>query len=194
MSIQAVEYITPIATGAIMVPLSVNDEDVDTLLYGAKLADRLKRNLLVVHVVHEPGDKPGLYHQLEPQEMHIPLSDLANNICRRRIEALQSDHPELESLQNPSLYVVPGLPATRIVEIAEKEEVCCIVMVKSKDSAIGRLIHAPVTDSVAEHADCPVVEIGSGDGDKATDPLPLEISHLASQKYAYNTRALQHSV
>jgi nucleotide-binding universal stress UspA family protein len=194
MSIQMVEYDTPMTAGAIMVALSVNDGDVDTLLYGAKLADQLKRDLLVVHVVHEPGDKPGLYHRLEPQEMHIPLSDLASNLCRRRIEALQSDHPELDSLKNPGLYVVPGLPATRIVEIAEKEEVCCIVMEKSKYSAIDRLIHAPITDSVAEHANCPVIEIGSGDDDKATDPLPLEISHLASQKYAYSTRALQHSV
>lgn len=178
MGIQILEYDSPVAAGSVMLTLSVENEaaDASVLYTGASLADRMNRDLLIVHAVHEPGDKPGLYRQLDPQQMHVPLRDLALNICRRRIEAVQSNHPELKSLRIPSLFVIPGLPATRILQIAKSTLACCIVMQKSQHSALNRLMHTPISESVIKHAICPVVLIDSGKAD-SVDSLLLDLSH-----------------
>ncbi|MCP5427479.1 MAG: universal stress protein [Chromatiaceae bacterium] len=186
MGVQILEYDTPVATGSIMLTLSIENAAADdhALSYGARLAARMKRDLLIVHAVHEPGDKPGLYRQLDQQMMHVPLRDLALNICRQRIEDLYSRQPELKPLESPALIVIPGLPATRILQIAKAMLPCCIVMQKNHPTVLGKLLRTSITDNVVKHSLCPVVLIDSGVGNTALDSLLLEISHLSANSHA----------
>lgn len=186
MGVQILEYDTPVSTGSIMLTLSVENREADdsALRYGARLAERMKRRLLIVHVVHEPGDKPGLYRQLDPQMMHVPLRDLALNICRQRIGDLYSSQSDLKPLESPALFVIPGLPATRILQIAKATLPCCIVLQKSQPNIFGGLIHTPIADTVLKHTLCPVVLIDSRTSDTALDSLLLEISHLSANSRA----------
>jgi len=184
MGIQIVKYDSSVAAGSVILPISVKNKEADAraLYYGSRLADRVKRDLIIVHAVHEPAHMPGLYRRLDPQAVHVPLSDLALNICRRRIESLQSNHPELKSLENPALFVIPGLPATRISQIAKSTLACCIVMQKSERSTFGRLMHTPISDIVNKQANCPVVLIDSGNAEAVSDPQLLDISRFASSQ------------
>ena len=183
MGIQLLECDAPVLAGSIMVPISVENKsyDTDAMYYGAQLADKTGRNLFIVHAVHEPGDNPGLYRRLDPQGIQYPMSDLALNICKRRIETLQAEHPEFKSLQNPILCIVRGLPASRIVQIAEKWQICCIVMCKSRrGELLGKLSHSSITDSVTARTSCPVLQIDSMSSKDAVNWLSGTTAHTAT--------------
>ena len=101
--------------------------------------------------------------------------------CKRRIEALQAEHPEFKSLQNPILCIVRGLPASRIVQIAEKWQTCCIVMRKSRrGELLGLLSHSSITDSVTARTSCPVLQIDSLSSRDAVSWLSGTTAHPAT--------------
>ena len=60
--------------------------------------------------------------------------------------------------QNARLLVVCGLPATRIVEVAARKEVSLVVMKSLRNGTLGRLRRGSITESVKQHATCPVLE------------------------------------
>lgn len=167
--------------GTVMVPISVSSGEIDALLCGARIADEMECPLLLLHAVHEPANQPGLYRHIEPTDMHIPLDDVAGSICQRHLEELRNSHPHLSSLNRASLLIVPGLPSTRIVEVAKQESVSLIVMKGRMHSTLDRLLHGSISESVKKHAPCPVLTV-TADGESLPDGLGSEIPYLAQAR------------
>jgi nucleotide-binding universal stress UspA family protein len=158
MSIRILEPNADLPEGAILVPLSLHDAESDTalLLHAAELAASRHSPLLVLHAIHEPADMPGMYLNLGNAEVVMPMAQIAESICVDRLKALQSRHGNLKALQQLDLYLIPGLPENRIVEVAERAKCSTIVIPSHQSTLLDRLFANSITESVLRHASCAV--------------------------------------
>lgn len=146
--------------GPILVPIGINEPDIEPLVQGAKLADQYVRELIVLHAVHEPPDKPGIYKRLEPSNRPFPHDVLARRISERQLETAQQKYPSLLSLKAANLLLVNGLPAQRIVEVAKIENAAVIVIRGSNRKGLNRLLHSSISESVNKESPCLVINAG----------------------------------
>jgi nucleotide-binding universal stress UspA family protein len=171
------------AEGAILAPMSAVDEDSAALVWAARIADQLERPLILLHVIHEPAEQPGLYRQMGGGDVLVPISELACTICQRRLQRLQSAYPESAALAEPRVRVVAGLPGRRIVEVAEEEQVALVVMGTNHRSSLDRLLHGSILKYVSRHSTRPVLEVDSeGVVDSSADAAP--IAHYVAKAQA----------
>lgn len=158
MNIRILEPNAELPNGSILVPWSLHDADTDTalLLYAAELAVKQQKRLLVMHTVHEPADQPGMYLKLASADTVKPMALIAESLCATRLEALQQAHAGVRALQQLDLYLIPGLPENRIVEVAERARCSMIIIARHRSTPHDHLFSSSTTESVLYHAKCTV--------------------------------------
>jgi len=72
-------------------------------------------------------------------------------------EALQQIRPVEDELIEVTARIESGVPKTKIVEIAEEENVSTIVLVSHGRSNVSAVLLGSVSDHVIRHAKCPVI-------------------------------------
>ncbi len=141
----------------IMVPVDFSDPSTDALIFAAELADSLSAPLLVLHVVHDPGEMPGYYAKLVKKKRVDRIQDVAQEVFNEFLKTAINENPKLKSLRSATNLLVMGLPVTRILQLAEKLEPFLVVMgsqgrtglkhlfLGSKAEQVVQLCHVPVT-------------------------------------------------
>ena len=145
--------------GIILVPMDVASSNTNSLTYAAELCENRGLQMLIVHAVHEPAESPGLYQQLEPSEQLLPAQLRAERICKRLLGEVQRQFPQLRSLASAQLRIVVGLPAQRIVEVANQADASLIVMTGTKRQGWSRLLNESIADSVSRKTRIPVLRL-----------------------------------
>ena len=159
--------------GAILAPMNVTDDALAALVWAGRIADQLDRSLVLLHVIHEPVEQPGLYRKLAGGDILMPLSELARMLCQRRLRELQAAHPNLRSLAEAALFFSSGVPGPRIVQVAQDQGVALIVMQSRHHGHLDRLLHGSVTEYVLRHSRRPVLELDrASDSASAVGPEP----------------------
>ncbi len=159
----------------ILVPVDFSENSLIALVYAAKLARRLEADLFVLHVVHDPPESPGFYADV--QAHHIPGSVV--DIESAAWSMLQEfvERSRVRKKVRVKLLCEPGIPPSRIVEIARSRHVQLIVMA-THAGALRRLFIGSTAEQVARSAECPVlfaraVSFGLGDDEPSQpDPVP----------------------
>ncbi len=143
----------PIVAG---VDLSAYAQDV--VCWAARLATLTGQPLHVVHVVHDPGDRPGYYRA----QSSAPAETLIE-AARRQVDAFVTEArahcAELAALPDVHVQVVEGLPATRLIEVAEAVAAALIVVGSHGRTGLRRLLLGSKAERVARLAPMPVVLI-----------------------------------
>lgn len=141
----------------ILAPVDFSKHSESALIFAGELADSLPAAILVLHVVHDPGEMPGYYSKLIKKKRIGRIEDTAAEAFEDFMENVIEKNPELASLQTAERMMVVGLPVTRILEVVEKLEPTMVVVgsqgrtrikqmiIGSKAAQIVQLCPVPVT-------------------------------------------------
>lgn len=141
----------------ILAPVDFSAHSEAALVHACELADSLPAAVVILHVVHDPGEMPGYYSKLIKKKRMSRIDDTAAEAFGDFMATVIKAHPDLESLQEAERLMVVGLPVTRILEVAEKLDPTMVVVgsqgrtgmkqmiIGSKATQIVQLCPYPVT-------------------------------------------------
>jgi len=140
----------------ILVPVDFSPHSEEALLFAADLAHRLDAPLIILHVVHDPGEAPGYYTQKNPEHPHR-IADIAADMMADFINRIAKETPGQSNILQATTKLITGLPVTRILEVVEQCNPQMVIMgskgrtglthllLGSKAEQVVRLCPAPVT-------------------------------------------------
>lgn len=103
--------------GPVVACIDFSEDSRAALAWAARFAERFDRPLILLHIVHDLASQPGFY--LPRKANHLePLQDVAESMMEEFLADMLSSYPDLSALATAEAQLVPGLPATRIVEVA----------------------------------------------------------------------------
>lgn len=141
----------------ILVPVDFSEHSEAALVQASEYAQMMSTSLMVLHVVHDPGEMPGYYAKLIKKKRSIRMQDVAADVFQEFMTNAIEAHPDLTALQDAELLMVIGLPVTRILEVVEQLNPIMVVMgsqgrtglkhlvIGSKATQIVQLCPVPVT-------------------------------------------------
>lgn len=141
----------------ILVPVDFSPHSEAALLKACELAECSRLPVVVLHVVHDPGDMPSYYTKITKRKQLGRVEDVAAEIFSGFVKSVKKSHPENKVLKTVKTMMVRGLPVTRIIQVAEKINASMVVMgslgrtgldhvlLGSKAEQVVRLCPVPVT-------------------------------------------------
>ena len=143
----------------LLVAVDLSDSAVSVLRMAGELAESLNRPLLVMHVVHDSIAEPGQYRGAESENYSTPMVDVA----RRKLDGLLSggveQQLERDCLHDARVMLVDGIPANRILEVAEREQPKMIVMGSNGRNGMSRTLLGSVAEAVMRSSRVPVTVV-----------------------------------
>ena len=152
----------PALDGPILVPVDFTPHAVAAAEWAAKAADRFRVPLFVLHVVHDPGHGPGLYRQVDAHGHVRSLREAARERLDEFMEELRQI-PDFAALEDVEEGLVVGIPATRILEVADRIGAGLIVMGSRGRTGLDRLLLGSKAQRVVQLAKVPVTIVKAPD-------------------------------
>ena len=145
----------------ILVPVDFCSTSKEAAIFACRLAQEVDLPLLVLHVLHEvpPDHHVGYYRQHDMSSRVLPLKEVARNMVEDFLNDLEKADPSLAVLRSARRLVVPGLPAERIPEIAEREHAAMVIMGSCAPTRFSRLFDRSVAKEVARRCRVPVTVV-----------------------------------
>jgi len=101
----------------VLVAIDFSEDSKAALLWACNFAECSSAPLILLHVVHDLASNPGFYHP--EKSVHLePMQEVAESMMAEFLAQLKIEHPELCSIDKADLRFIPGLPPTRIIEVA----------------------------------------------------------------------------
>ncbi len=151
----------PDARRPILVPVDFCSTSKEAAAFACRLAQDVDLPLVVLHVVHETSraHHTGYYRQHDLTRRVLPLQEVAGKMVESFLDGLEQADPSLAPLKSARRIVVPGLPGTRIPEVAERENAAMVIMGNCGRSGLSRLLNGSVAKEVARRCSVPVTVI-----------------------------------
>jgi len=130
------------------------------LVWACRYVSFTGAGLLVLHVVHDPGDAPGYYRRGEEDALR-PMEDVAKEMLEEFLEQVQGDHSEVAAVRNLETKLVRGIPASRILEAAASVDAGLIVMGSRGRTGLPHLLLGSKAQRVAQLSPVPVTIVKS---------------------------------
>jgi nucleotide-binding universal stress UspA family protein len=140
----------------ILVPVDFSAPSRDALLFAAELAGMTSATMMVLHVVHDPGEMPGYYTKLVKKKRVERIQDIAKEVFDEFMRDIIKEHPKLKSLKHAENLMVIGLPVTRILQVAEKVEPFMVVMGSQGRTGLKHLFLGSKAEQVVQLCPVPV--------------------------------------
>ena len=142
--------------GPILVAVDFSEDSAHALIWACDASLRREQNLVILHVVHDPESAPGVYDGLPPGGPIQSMEEAAEKLFRRFLQRVGARHDALNRHPRLSTRLVTGLPASRIVEIAEEIGAGHIVVGSTGRTGLRRLLLGSKAQRVAQLAHVPV--------------------------------------
>ena len=140
----------------ILVPVDFSPCSEAALLYAADLAATLQFPLIVLHVVHDPGQAPGYYVMKGRKKQLRRMEDVAAEMMKEFMLEMKKKHPDQSALETAESSLVVGLPVTRILETAVKTQAGMIVMGSQGRTGLAHVLLGSKAEQVVRLAPIPV--------------------------------------
>ncbi len=141
--------------GPIVVALDFTPDSEAALAWACEYSACVRAPVLALHVVHDPGDAPGYYRKAE-EDLLRPLEDVAAEMMDEFLAKVRKEHPKLKALGDVEPFLVKGIPATRILEVAEARGARMIVMGSRGRTGLPHLLLGSKAERVVQLAPIPV--------------------------------------
>ncbi len=145
--------------GSILVAIDLTKHSTEPLLFASDLASKLSKNLLILHVVHDPEESPGFYVPKGKKRILKPMSKIAREMLEKYLNKLGQSSPELKLGKGIETIIVEGIPETKILEVANQNHVDMIVVGSHGRKGISKLLLGSRADHIVTHALIPVVVV-----------------------------------
>jgi len=142
--------------GSVLAAVDFSDGSLAAAAWAAEYAGFKGARLILLHVVHEPAEKPGFY-RAEIDDSSLTLQQAAEKMMRRFVARLSgiSSLPELPGRIETAFLA--GLPAGRIVEFVELTQPLVLVVGNHGVSGSHTMEPGGVAKQVIEMAAAPVL-------------------------------------
>jgi nucleotide-binding universal stress UspA family protein len=140
----------------ILIPVDFSPCSEEALIYAADLAATLQFPLIVLHVVHDPGQAPGYYAMKGRKKQLRRMEDVAAEMMDEFMLAMKKKHPDRSALATAETRLAVGLPVTRILETAAKVRAGMIVMGSQGRTGLARVLLGSKAEQVVRLAPIPV--------------------------------------
>ena len=143
------------ADGAVLVAVDFSTDSEAALVWACRYANLTGADLLVLHVVHDPGEAPGYYRRRDEDALR-PMEDVAREMLEEFLAVVQAKHSDVAAIEKPEIKLVRGIPAPRILEAAEQAKASLIVMGSRGRTGLPHLLLGSKAERVAQMAPMPV--------------------------------------
>lgn len=150
--------------GPVLVAVDFAPDSEAALLWACDYAGCVDAGLVVLHVVHDPADAPGYYRKSD-KDLLRPMEDIAVEMLDQFLEKLANEHSGLHSLEDAEKVLVKGIPATRILEIAQTKGARLIVMGSRGRTGLPHLFLGSKAERVVQMSPIPVTIVKAGTND-----------------------------
>jgi len=141
--------------GPVLVAVDFTPDSGAALLWACDYARLSGAPVLALHVVHDPGDDPGRYKTKKQDQMR-PIEEVAADMMQEFLDKHRAERPGDEVLQAVQPVLVPGVPATRILEIAASRHARQIVMGSRGRTGLPHLLLGSKAERVVQLSPVPV--------------------------------------
>jgi nucleotide-binding universal stress UspA family protein len=146
----------------ILVPVDFSAYSEAALLCAAELARVLDSELVILHVVHDPGEAPGYYTVKGRDKQLERMEDVAAGMLKEFVQKISDRHPDQGPLQQASTQLVIGLPVNRILETAEKVHARMIIMGSQGRTGLAHMMLGSKAEQVVRLSPIPVTIVKDG--------------------------------
>ncbi len=147
----------------VLVAVDFSADSEAGLLWACNYAEAIDAPLEILHVVHDPADSPGTYKPNGDNPLE-PMVDVAQRKLGQFLEQVDRSNPQLSGLERAKQICVPGLPAQRILDIAQARGAGLLVMGTRRRNGLGRFLQGSIASEVARQADFPVTIVKADGG------------------------------
>ena len=140
----------------ILVPVDFSTYSEAALRCAADLAEMIGEPLVVLHVVHDPGEAPGYYTVKGRKKQLHRLEDVAADMLQEFMATVQKKLPDNAALRMAQTELVTGLPVNRILEVAEKNNARMIVMGSQGRTGLAHVLLGSKAEQVVHLSPIPV--------------------------------------
>ena len=132
----------------------------EALFFAGKLAEQLKAQLLVLHVIHDPAEAPGFYAQKGKKKKFLKyMEEAAEEMMAEFLEKMRQAYPDQVPIKKAKPLLVVGTPVTRIVEVAEKNQVGMIIIGSHGRTGLAHLLVGSKAQRVVQLSPIPVTVV-----------------------------------
>lgn len=140
----------------ILVPVDFSNHSAAALVQAAEYAQMMSATLVVLHVVHDPGEMPGYYSKLVKKKRATRMQDIAAEAFQAFLASTIEANPTLLALQDAERLMVIGLPVTRILEVVERLDPMMVVMGSQGRTGLKHLVIGSKAAQVVQLCPVPV--------------------------------------
>ncbi len=139
----------------ILAPVDFSTHSEPAVVFASNLAEHLNATLLILHVVHDPGEAPG-YYAKKKGKLLKKMEDMAAEMMVEFLAKLRKKHGDLKPLKKAQTMLVVGLPVTKILQITEKKQPFMVVMGSQGRTGLAHLTLGSKAEQVAHLCPLPV--------------------------------------
>ena len=149
----------------ILAPVDFSDHSEAALIQAAAFAEMMPATLIVLHVVHDPGEMPGYYSKLIKKKKVARIQDIAAEAFDGFMDRVIAENPGLECLRSADRLMVTGLPVTRILELVNYLDPIMVVMGSQGRTGLKHLVIGSKAAQIVQLCPVPVTIVKKQDGD-----------------------------
>ncbi len=142
---------------SILVPVDFSPCSQAAFDLAVELAVALDAPLVVLHVVHDPGEAPG-YYRVKGRNKHMRrIEDVAREMLAEFVDEAKDRHHHKQALKKAEQMLVVGLPVTRTLEVIEQIAPRMMVMGSAGRTGISRFLLGSKAEQLVRLCPVPVV-------------------------------------
>ncbi len=112
----------------ILVPVDFSAHSEAALLKACEFAECSGQEIVVLHVVHDPGNMPSYYSRIAKKKQLVRVEDIASEMYSEFIKSIKKKNSDNKTLKKIKVMMVKGIPVTRILQVVEKIDASMVVM------------------------------------------------------------------
>ena len=144
----------------LLVPVDFTSFSEEALVFASRLANCLKANLLVLHVIHDPAEAPGFYARQRKKKKFLQnMEEAAEEMMQEFLEKMRTAYPDQAPIKKAIPLLIKGIPVKRIVEIAEKKQACMIIIGSHGRTGLSSLLLGSKAGQVVQLSTIPVTVV-----------------------------------
>lgn len=130
------------------------------MLWACRYAASTNAELMPLHVVHDPASAPGFYRTSQEYK-YEPMQTVAEDMMADFLADIATGSDSFAYVTELETHIVPGLPPTRIIEVAEMLEVDLVVIGCRGRTGLPHRLLGSTSERVMELSPFPVVVVKS---------------------------------
>lgn len=140
----------------ILVPVDFSEHSEAALLFAGQLSQCMSAPIVVLHVIHDPGDAPGFYAGRQTEDEFKDMQEVAGEMMEEFLQGITTNHPDGPALGAVETMLIVGLPVTRILEAAEKVAAGMIVMGSKGRTGLSHVLLGSKAEQIVRLSPIPV--------------------------------------